>query len=115
MAQGLTFQPDGNTVCLSVANTSHTAVTITCTSGGAPNLYIQNPSANAVWFNVVGTGTAPAAVIPTDGSPANGFIVPAGGAKVIGPVGPNPSVTAIASVAGPSSVYITPGYGGVTA
>lgn len=115
MAQGLTFCPDGNTVALSVVASSHSAVTITSTSGGAPNLFIQNPSANPVAFNIVGTGTAAAAAFPTDGSPANGIVIPAGQSKVLGPFGPNPSVTAIALVAGPSLVYITPGYGGVTA
>jgi hypothetical protein len=115
VAQGLSFQPDGNTVALSVANSSHSAVTITCTSGGAQNLYIQNPSANPVAFNVLGGGgTAAAAVFPVDGTPANGFVVPAGAAKIIS-ASPNPSVTAIALVAGPSIVYLTPGSGGVTA
>ncbi len=103
----------GQTIGLSVAATSHAAVTVSsqdpsatallvCNTGTAQTMYLNiNSSTNA------GLTAAPAATIPGDGTPGSIPVLASSSIVLTGlnfPV----SVTGIDSVAGPTLMTVTP-------
>ena len=103
---GSAFQPQGNTVAITSAVASTAAVQVGTTSG---QYLIQCVGAVPIFVNVGQTSSVGAAVIPTNGAPANGFPVQAGSSKVY-TLPPGAWFTTIAS-ATTSTLYITPGDG----
>lgn len=110
----IAYQVAGKTVGLSVANTSHAAVTIDSTNPAANGLLFTNTStAEMMYIEVVSTGpdgvtpTAVAATIPGDGTKGSFPILSYNNDAIVGlrfPV----SVTAISSIAGPTLLTATP-------
>ena len=89
-------------------------------------LLIYNAGANDIFITLGESTTGLTAVIPTSGTPQNGFWVKAGTMMIVGtpsggtfvPSGQGGSppqrisaLAAIAAVAGPTSLYFTPGAG----
>jgi hypothetical protein len=108
------FQPQGNTVCITVTGASSTAVQVPSAQGaglGGSNYLATVVGTVTVFLNwaQASAGTAGAAVIPTAGSPANGMPLLAASAQSI-TLPPGAWVTTIASGAG-STLYLTPGDG----
>jgi hypothetical protein len=112
---GGAFQPQGNTVAITSAATSTTPVQVPNSQGagglGPAQFLIQVVGAVPMFFTwgSAASGTAPAAVIPVNGTPGNGFLVQAGGSKVI-TAQPGAWFATIAT-ATTSTAYITPGDG----
>ena len=104
------YAPIGQTTALSVAGTSHSAVTIGPIPGDSM-LYASflNTGSTTV-FVTIAASSAPASTVITDGNAANEIVLPPGMTQpIVYRVPPNTfSVTAIGSAAGPSLVYITP-------
>ena len=114
------FIPMGNTVCLTVSTSSHTPVQVTPSSALAVFQYsIQNVGPNTAFVTMAapvtnggGIQSAPSltAVIPTDGTPANGWAIQSGQRMVVtGP--PNAYFAAICAATQSATLYITPGDG----
>lgn len=110
------FAPQGNTACLSVTSTAHSAVQV---SGGGPanmNYVVTNVGPNTAW--IVGAAPGPngapaptlAAVAPTDGTPANGYPILAGSKESL-TYPPNSYFSAITAATTTATLYITPGEG----
>ena len=99
------FRAEGATVALNVGNTSSN---VQVHSGFCSNIRIVNASANAVYVNFGPDNTITAA-IPVPGTPANGMAIPAGEVEIVR--APGGWVAAIASVVGPSEIFLTPGQG----
>lgn len=101
----------GPTVALSVANTSHAAVTVSAATNNEQMNYAAflNTGTTVVQV-IVSSVSAPAAVLATDGTPANGFVLPASmtAPMVVRVPAGSFSTTMIGSAAGPSVVYVTP-------
>ena len=105
----------GKTIGLSVANTSHAAVTIESGDPSANALLICNTSTAEMMYVTVassqlGTGAAPtaaASVIPTDGA-AGSIPILSYGEKAIEGLRFPVSITAISSIAGPTLLTATP-------
>ena len=114
MAFTLAYRVAGASMGLSVVATTHAAVPVTPTDNTlTPFLLFENTSTTvAVFVTVVGVGpnqthTAPASVLPGDGTVGSICVLP-GQAKVLScPVGPL-SVSAIGAAAGPSLLIVTP-------
>jgi hypothetical protein len=115
MATSLAYRFCGPTVGLSVAATSHAAVTINATDPSANALLFCNTSTAVVVYvktasTVIGQGTAPsaaAATIPGDGTIGDFPILAYDDTAIAGMVFPV-SVTAIGSAAGPTLFTATP-------
>ncbi|CAJ0710701.1 hypothetical protein ACPCHQ_17050 [Ralstonia thomasii] len=104
------LRPNGKTVALSVAATSHAAVTVTAadnTQQGYAALLNTGTTTVAITMD---PSSAPAAVLPTDGSPTGTIILPPSMTQplYVPTPGASFSVAAIGSGAGPALVYITP-------
>jgi len=116
MAISMVVRPIGPTWMLSVAATSHAAVTVTQTGNDQFNYAMfTNTGPNPVGI-LISPQSAPAAVLPVDGasSSACSFVLPALMTQpmiVAVPLQGYPagqfSVTAIGTAAGPAVVYIT--------
>jgi hypothetical protein len=99
MAGTTSFTPQTNTIAMSVGTTSHAKVQVPQSSAhGGHSYMLKNPGSETVYVNV-GDGTVTAAVIPVDGTPANGFPVLEGETMIISGV-QNAYFTAIAAAAG---------------
>lgn len=116
------FAPQGNTVAITVAATSSTAVQVPNTQGaglGGPNFLVTNIGTQTVFVAATGArqsdgsltaaATATAAVIPVNGTPANGWPVLANTSQTI-TLPPGAWITTIAAATG-STLYVTPGDG----
>ncbi len=109
------YKVAGNTIGLSVANTSHAAVTITAADPSANGLLCCNTSTAGMMYVNTASGQAPgadpptaaAATIPGDGT-AGSFPVISYNERVIAGVRFPLSVTAICSIAGPTLLTVTP-------
>ena len=100
------YNQNNNSYCLSVTTTSHAAVQIT--GNLASNIQVRvRVVTNDVFLVFSQNGTA--AVIPTDGTPANGMCVPPGVETFTIPQ--NSMVTAICAAGNTATVYLTPGEG----
>lgn len=103
----------GNTIGLSVANTSHTAVTVQAADSSANGLYVCNTSTSEVMYVTVQSSTsagltaAGSSAIPGDGT-AGAIPVLAYDTITISGLTFPVSVTAISSVAGPTLLTVTP-------
>lgn len=105
----------GKTIGLSVANTSHAAVTIQADDPSANALLMCNTSTADMMYVTVassqmGLGTVPtaaASVVPTDGA-AGSIPVLSYGEKAIEGLRFPISITAISSIAGPTLLTATP-------
>jgi len=105
------FSSQGNTVCLSVTSSAHTAVQVTSNSNGSFEYLITNTSSNPV-FIAVGTTSSVTATLPVDGTPGNSFPLPPNWtSSIAGP--PNAYFSAICAASQTATVYITPGDGGI--
>jgi hypothetical protein len=107
MSQMSPFKPGGNTV---LVNATTSAVASTAALGGTAVLAV-NASASITAFVAFGSSSV-AAVAPTTGSPQTCVPIPPLGQRVFEVVGSQTWASVIASSAGPSSVYLTPGTGG---
>lgn len=112
------FAIGGNTVCLSVTASAHSVVQVpaTNTTQNCINYVVTNSakSANEVFVAYIAPGTTGTPtltpVIPTDGTPGNGYVIEPGATHVLtGP--PNAYWSAICAAAGTATLYITPGEG----
>lgn len=112
------FMPQGNTVAITSAVASTAAVQVPNSQGSAglgPSDYLLNVVGAVTVFVVFTTiqnyaangNAATAAVIPVNGTPANGFPVAPGVPQVV-TIAPGAYVTSIAT-ATTSTLYITPG------
>jgi hypothetical protein len=112
VAQTVSLKPIGATQALSVTAGSHAAVTVSSFNDGEPVNFAAflNTGTNPVAVQMGQKGTTPAATVPVDGTPGNGFVLPA---SMLAPVviatprGPF-DVTMIGTVAGPAIVYVWP-------
>ena len=110
MANNIAFQPMGNTSVIAVtatsANTSVTAIS------PVNQFMIANTGSNPAFVNI-STSSSVAAVVPTAGSPAAGFCIPAGAVKVVSAVQSSPTQTMYVAAIGSANttIYITPGEG----
>jgi len=101
-------RPIGPTVALSVVATSHAAVALTVSG----NEYMSfasflNPGALPVSVKVTPTGVA--ATLAVDGTPGDYVLPAAMSFPVVLPIPSlTPQVTAIATGAGPTIIYVTP-------
>lgn len=103
------FAPQGNTVAITSAATSTAAVQVSGASNTV-NYEIQVVGAVPMYFAWgSSSANAPAAVIPVNGTPANGYPVQPGQAKTIS-APPGAWFTTIAT-ATTSTALITPGDG----
>ena len=110
MANNIAFQPMRNTSTLAVTSTSaNTAVTAI----SPVNQFLIANTGNVAAFLNISTSSSVAAVIPTAGSPAAGFCIPAGALKVVSSIQSSPTQTMyVAAIASASTtLYITPGEG----
>lgn len=102
----------GKIHALSVANTSHTSVQVSAYNGNVGNAAMfLNTGTTVVTVTLSKESTAPATVLPVDGTPATATLVLP--ASMIAPIlwatPQTPfTVTAIGSAAGPGIVYVTP-------
>jgi len=108
------YKPAGNTIGLSVANSSHAAVLIEAEAPEANALLFVNTSTSDVMYvEYKGAGpgatspTAPASTVPGDGTKGS-FPVLSYNERVIYGVKFPCSVTAISSIAGPTLMTVTP-------
>lgn len=121
MATTVAYKPAGPTYALSVANTQHAAVAVTCPCNDqALFAEFTNTGSTVVCITVAplpATGTAATLSLgfPVDGTPTvpTSFILPATtgkSTKIISVPTANSgfSVSAIGSAAGPSIIYVTP-------
>jgi hypothetical protein len=109
MANNIAFQPMGNTAVIAVtATSSNVAVTA---SSPANQFMISNVGSNPAFISIGLTSAV--AVVPTSGSPASGFCVPAGATKVVTSIQSNPTQTMYVAAIGTANttVYVTPGEG----
>jgi len=104
----------GNTIGLSVANTSHAAVTIQSSDPSANAVLICNTSVSEVMYVTVLSsptnahlGTAAASTVPGDGTAGSLPVLAYSNIPIDGLTFPI-SVTAISSIAGPTLVTFTP-------
>lgn len=105
------FQPQGNTVALSVTTSSHNAVNVPGLNNNASMQYeITNTGPNPAFVVAGPNSGVAAAVIPTDGTPANGWVIMNGQRKVITTYA-NAWFTAICASTQSATLYITPGDG----
>lgn len=106
MANNINVPPiafgSASTIGMSVAATSSRVALPTAPSG---NLRIYVQGANDVFFELGGSTVA--ATIPVNAGANGGFVVKAGTEKLIASKGQT-NIAAIAAVAGPTQVYITP-------
>lgn len=110
MSQTIAYKVVGPSTGLSVAATSHAAVTITPLENTLTNfaLFENTSSSLIIYVTVSGGGIAAAAsTIPGDGTAGSIPILPLQSKALAVPQGPI-SVTAIASGAGPSLLVVTP-------
>ena len=106
------FGPQGNTVAITSAATSTTPVQVASASGGSTSYRLQVVGAVPMYFTWGMTSAlTPAAVIPVNGTPANGYLVQAGVLPVTITAPPNAFFATIATATS-STGYITPGNGG---
>lgn len=99
------------TTCLSVVASSHAAVDIVTDATNEQCNFAAVLNTGAATVCIVFSQNGDAAVLPVDGTPSNGYVLPP---LMVHPLVLSiPSlnkckVTAIATAAGPSLVYITP-------
>ena len=102
------FASTGNTVCLSVTTSAHTPVQVAGGNNGSSCYMIYNAGPNTAFL--VGAASATNAVIPTDGTPANGMPIPSG-SVLYWTDAPAAYWSAICAATQSATVYITPGDG----
>lgn len=100
------FRPTGSTSVLSVTNTS-SSVQVSNTTQASSYRFHNNSASNEVYIAFNPT-SAPTAAIPTAGNPATGIPIHPNSTAVF-TFNANGYIAAIASVAGPISLFITPG------
>ena len=98
----------GNTVALTVSTSAHTPVQVSGGTGGSSCYMVYNSGPNTAFL--VGAATAANAVIPTDGTPANGIPIPSA-TVLYWTSAPNAYWSAICAATQSATVYITPGDG----
>jgi hypothetical protein len=101
----------GQTVALSVTNTSHASVTINDNTNDQVNFAsFLNTGAAPVAVQMTNYTPAPAAVFPVDGTSLGGFVLPAGmTTPIVLAVPTSPFyMTAISNSATASIIYVTP-------
>ena len=116
------FTPQGNTVAVTVTGTSSTAVQApniqgvglgsgqyTVTNIGTQTVFIVATNARQSDGSLTTAAQAAAAVIPVNGTPANGFPILANTSQTL-TFSPGAWFTAIASATG-STLYLSPGDG----
>jgi hypothetical protein len=109
-AQLSAFVPQGNSAMLAVTSTSTTTpIQVQGSNRNATQRMFYNDGPNTAWVAWCPTSTC-TAVVPTAGSPANGFSIPAGAVVVLS-VPPNAFFAAISQSTKTASLYITPGQG----
>ena len=99
------FRAEGPSVFLNVTAASQN---VQVHAGTCPNIRFYNAGTNVVYLNVGKDNTVTAA-IATAGSPANGMPLAPGEVEVIR--APGGWIALIAAAAGPTPVFMTPGYG----
>lgn len=108
------YKVAGNTIGLSVANTSHAAVTVQASDSSANGLMICNTSTSEAMYVTVSStqagGTlaaAAASTVPGDGTAGSLPVLSYSDRALAGITFPC-SVTAICSIAGPTLMTVTP-------
>lgn len=107
------FQPVGNSAEIDVSSTSSTAIQVKGPNNNATQRMFYNGGTKDCWiaWSMAATAAAAAAaVIPTNGTPANGIAIAAGAIIVMG-IPPNAWITAICGGSDSTKLYITPGEG----
>ena len=103
------FQPSGLSAALSVSATStSTPIQVRGTNNNATQRMFYNGGSKDCWVCWAATPTA--CVIPTAGTPANGFPIAAGAIVTLG-IPPNAYFAAICGGSDSTTLYITPGEG----
>ena len=100
------FQPQGNTMILTVTTTGTPAVQPS--TGSIMGARIANLGGAIAYF-AIGQSSTTFAVLPSSGTPANGIPIASGGVETFN-LGPNFYLSAITS-AGTATLSITPGFG----
>jgi hypothetical protein len=101
----------GQTVALSVTNTSHATVTISDNTNDQINFAsFLNTGAAPIAVSIANYTPAPAAVFPVDGTALGGFVLPAGmTTPIVLAVPTSPFyMTAISNSGTASILYVTP-------
>lgn len=115
MSLASAFQASGPTVLLAVSAASQQiAIAQTGTIKTPSTLRVYNSSANVVYIAFGAAAPGPTAAIPVGGTPALGLPVAPGAVEVFtvpGGDGGGTYIAAMAAVAGPSNVFLTPGEG----
>lgn len=99
------------TYCISVTASSSTAVAIDLTGPTEVSNFVSLLNTGAVPMNVVLSQNGDPAVLPVAGTPAHGYMLPANMTQwlvVSSPTISNCQITAIATGAGPSLLYVKP-------
>ena len=113
------FAPQGNTIALNVTATTHSAVQVDLPTQGPLNInyVITNLGPNTAYISWAppspgNAAPSPAltAVIPVDGTPANGYPILSGSKETI-TAPPNAFVSAICAATQTATLLITPGEG----
>ena len=112
MAVTLAVRPIGPTMGLSVAATSHAAVTLLFNGNDTCNYVSVNNTSTSVAVAVNLSANGAAAVLPSDGAAGNYLVPPLEERVIAVPSSLNAAnllqVTAIGTAAGPSLIGVTP-------
>ena len=110
MSNTVVLRPVGKTVAINLTATSSTAVTVTPSTNDQVNFAaFLNPGAKGCAVTIA-PSSAPAAVLPVDGTPSNSFYLPPLMTRPVVLAVPinSFSVTGICAATETTTIYITP-------
>ena len=110
MSNTVVLRPVGKTYAIDLTSTSSTAVTVAPTGNDQVNYAaFLNPGAKGCAVTIAAS-SAPAAVLPVDGTPSNSFYLPALMTQPIVLAVPSNyfSVTGICAATETTTIYVTP-------